>query len=786
MKRFFVLGFLLGAMIFGSALFGVSALYADEVNVGLTVPAYCGNGVAEDPEPCDGSDLGGHTCITEGFDSGTLTCSGVCVVVTTACVRDTPCTGCNTQTCGNTQREGTEACDDGNASNSDVCLTSCVLATCGDGYVRTDVEDCDDGNADNTDACLNTCEDSSCGDDIVQLILGETCDTGVSRGECPATCSLSCSRNDCPICGDGEKEGDEECDDKNSINTDACLNTCKSARCGDGQVQEGVEDCDDGNTSNVDACLNTCKFSCGDGSCVSPESNSSCPVDCPPPYEEVCGNNFCGVGEDCNLCEVDCDRCIPGGSCGDGACNESETTDSCCRDCGGCGPGGGSCPDGTCDSNESCSICEADCGKCIVIENPIITPPVINPVVEEVVKEIYNFIKENEFVQEQVKKVEDATKQIIQTIQNVANIEQVENVTKNIVAPAVVITSAAVITPSLLSILIPLLRFLFFQPLLLLGRRKRKEWGIVYNSVTKLPVDLAMVRLIDAVTNRIVQSRVTDAQGRYLFIVKPGSYILEITKPGLVYPSVLLAGVKADGSIPDLYHGEKIEVTGEDTLVTPNIPVDPVDAKVKSVKRIAWEKFARVFQHVISIIGIVATLIALYISSVWYVWVFLGIHLVLYAMFLRFIIPKKPKGWGIVYDKEEKKPLGKVIARLFNKDYDKLISSQTTDSKGRYAFLVGPSNYYVTFEKTGYKQGKSRDIVIKGAEDVVTEENILLEKNKGEGADLTSPVVPPSAVTPPAIVPSPVEQALPPIEPTPAPEAEKEESSEEKKEGLFG
>ena len=57
----------------------------------------------------------------------------------------------------------------------------------------------------------------------------------------------------------------EECDDGNTDNNDACLNTCKNAKCGDGVIQTGVEQCDDGNASNTDACLNTCKKAkCGD------------------------------------------------------------------------------------------------------------------------------------------------------------------------------------------------------------------------------------------------------------------------------------------------------------------------------------------------------------------------------------------------------------------------------------------------------------------------------------------------------------------------------------------
>ena len=41
--------------------------------------------------------------------------------------------------------------------------------------------------------------------------------------------------------------GMEGCDDGNQINTDACLNTCDDAQCGDEIVHEGVEGCDDRN-----------------------------------------------------------------------------------------------------------------------------------------------------------------------------------------------------------------------------------------------------------------------------------------------------------------------------------------------------------------------------------------------------------------------------------------------------------------------------------------------------------------------------------------------------------
>jgi cysteine-rich repeat protein len=70
---------------------------------------------------------------------------------------------------------------------------------------------------------------------------------------------------DVPVCGDGMVGGGEACDDGNKENTDACLDTCVPAACGDGFTQDGVEACDDANGDNTDACLDTCvAASCGD------------------------------------------------------------------------------------------------------------------------------------------------------------------------------------------------------------------------------------------------------------------------------------------------------------------------------------------------------------------------------------------------------------------------------------------------------------------------------------------------------------------------------------------
>ncbi len=172
---------------------------------------------------------------------------------------ESPTTGPMSE-CGNGLHEGGEACDDGNDDNTDACLDTCEVASCGDGYVRPLFEQCDDGNNIDDDLCSNACKlNTSCGDGVVQT--GEECDDGNQSNEddCLQTCKF-------PSCGDGfVHAGVEQCDDANTIDTDACRNSCEQATCGDGVVQEGVEQCDDGNTDSTDACAACVPAYCGDG-----------------------------------------------------------------------------------------------------------------------------------------------------------------------------------------------------------------------------------------------------------------------------------------------------------------------------------------------------------------------------------------------------------------------------------------------------------------------------------------------------------------------------------------
>ncbi|EYF06985.1 DUF4215 domain-containing protein [Chondromyces apiculatus] len=60
--------------------------------------------------------------------------------------------------CGNGLLDGNEECDDGNDDDTDACLGTCRIATCGDSVIQTGVEGCDDGNPGSGDGCSSACQ----------------------------------------------------------------------------------------------------------------------------------------------------------------------------------------------------------------------------------------------------------------------------------------------------------------------------------------------------------------------------------------------------------------------------------------------------------------------------------------------------------------------------------------------------------------------------------------------------------------------------------------------------
>lgn len=273
---------------------------------------FCGNGTIESPEECDGSNLNSNTCVTEGFESGTISCNG-CQLNTSACFTD-PCGNGTIQSpeeCDGTNLNGNTCQTEGFTYGTATCLVDCTLNTsgcsnpsCGNGIVESG-EQCD-GAALNSKTCTTQGFDSG---------------TLACNGNCTFNTS-SCAFN----CGNGTIQAPEACDGSNlnsktcvtqgfdsgtlACNSTCTLNTsgCVNNFCGDGAIGD-AESCDgaalnsqtcvtQGFTSGTLACLSNCTF-----------NTSGCVTVTP----AVCGNGVIEGNEVCDTAALNSQTCITQG-----------------------------------------------------------------------------------------------------------------------------------------------------------------------------------------------------------------------------------------------------------------------------------------------------------------------------------------------------------------------------------------------------------------------------------------------------------------------------------------
>ncbi len=243
----------------------------------------CGNGQVEFGEECDVNDLNGLTCLDfDSFNFGTLFCDNNCNYDTSLCQVDEN-TSTNNSVCGNNIVEAGESCD-GTDLNGLTCLDFDTFLP---GSV-TCLDDCT-YNTTTCDVDTNQTTGGVCGNGNVES--PEQCDDGntnVGDG-CNSVCQTE--TNSTGVCGNGILDLGEQCDDSNTNNGDGCDATCDvedgwqcngmpsqctAELCGD-NIVAGNEECDDGNTVNGDGCNSVCETeSSGSGGGGGGRGSGSC------------------------------------------------------------------------------------------------------------------------------------------------------------------------------------------------------------------------------------------------------------------------------------------------------------------------------------------------------------------------------------------------------------------------------------------------------------------------------------------------------------------------------
>jgi cysteine-rich repeat protein len=222
-------------------------------------------------EPCEGADLGGNTCQSLGFDTGTLTCKSDCTLETSAC-------------------SGTETCQDGLDNDGDTsidCADSDCTASCMDacavpvlladpsanitgntaghsalavnsscsspggpaiaytftaattGFLDAELLSFSDANLNLSirTACADDLSEVACSDNAIDMGTAEKVSIPINQND---TVYIVVSGSDAAqagpfslnarsrtlACGDGFADPPEECDDNDMMSGDGCSNLC--------------------------------------------------------------------------------------------------------------------------------------------------------------------------------------------------------------------------------------------------------------------------------------------------------------------------------------------------------------------------------------------------------------------------------------------------------------------------------------------------------------------------------------------------------------------------------
>lgn len=238
-------------------------------------------------------------------------------------------------------------------------------------------------------------------------------------------------------------------------------------------------------------------------------------------------------------------------------------------------------------------------------------------------------------------------------------------------------------------------------PLYVAFRRRRSGFGMVFNSVTEKPEALVTVALKD-LHGLVVRTNVSDKDGRYRLLAPKGEYTVEVTKHGYAFPSKLVTKERNDTTFENILPSAHI-IVKDYGAITKNIPIDPP----AGVRKPAFWSFrfhpgkkamsALLYGGPLVAIGFLwlqYTSITAWLLFVCYISVLLG-------RYLSFKPPEPP--FGTIRDAVTGKPLDQAIVRIFDTKFNKLLETQITSPKGRYAIIVNRGSFRIWVKRQGYK-----------------------------------------------------------------------------------
>jgi len=233
--------------------------------------------------------------------------------------------------------------------------------------------------------------------------------------------------------------------------------------------------------------------------------------------------------------------------------------------------------------------------------------------------------------------------------------------------------------------------FLYFLELFgILGRRKEdRNWGIVFDSETHMPIATAKIVLLNQIGKEMATTY-SDKDGRFGFLVDPGTYTINIFKKNYTLDT---DDIK-DELYGNLYDGKEMSVDKKHVMLS-NIAMKAKDmdwqgyANRKSTQYNSKKAmFVKYSLTVIYFVGFALTGVITFFYPSIINFILLGLYIIIFAYDKFF----KRRKYGIVKTREGK-PIPFAVVSLYDKTTGRKKNFAVTDSIGRYYLLVDNGLY---------------------------------------------------------------------------------------------
>ena len=222
--------------------------------------------------------------------------------------------------------------------------------------------------------------------------------------------------------------------------------------------------------------------------------------------------------------------------------------------------------------------------------------------------------------------------------------------------------------------------------------RKKRNCGLVYNSVTKEPLKNAIVRIYN-LENTLVATEVTNMYGIFETDMESGQYSILVQANNFRFPSMLISGAQ-DYPYNNVYRGGNFNY---DTLsnISYSIPVDPLDRSnteyVGAIARNRFVKWTSILMNLFVLFGLVFSIIS-------YIKLNSTLNLILLIVYVLMILV------NIIIRRQEKYKFGTVVNMmeepqqgvqigLMEMEFNTIYAKRITNEKGRYRFIVPGGEY---------------------------------------------------------------------------------------------